>query len=175
MGIFSSGRTTDLRSAVRMIERLPPGARSPGLNAVDIAQAAEVIDRYRDLELGLADASLVVLLAAAGAALGRAPEVRDIGLLEAAAARPQATAFGEDAYPDLDRKAVAHLHSIVAGHSLVDGNKRLGWVAVRLFYRLNGTDIRPADDDAFALITAGTDGGLEDVGEIALRLRAWRP
>ena len=30
---------------------------------------------------------------------------RDVGLLESAAARPQATAFGEDAYPDLDTKA----------------------------------------------------------------------
>lgn len=113
------------------------------------------------------------LLAAAEAALGRAPEVRDIGLLEAAAARPGATAFGEDAYPDLDRKAAALLHSIVAGHPLVDGNKRLGWVVVRLFYRLNDTDVRPTADDAFALITAVADGALDDVGAIARRLRAW--
>jgi hypothetical protein len=40
--------------------------------------------------------------------------VRDYGLLEAALARPRATAFGKDAYPDLDAKAAALLHSIAA-------------------------------------------------------------
>src|SRR5205814_8465775 len=73
------------------------------------------------------------LLAAAEAALGGRPEVRDVGLLQAAAARPQATAFGEEAYSTLDAKAAALLQSIVAGHPLVDGNKRPGWVAVRPF------------------------------------------
>jgi death on curing protein len=38
--------------------------------------------------------------------------VRDYGLLEAALARPQATAFGKDAYPSLDAKAAALLHSL---------------------------------------------------------------
>jgi death-on-curing protein len=40
-------------------------------------------------------------------------------------ARPQATAFGKDAYPDLDAKAAALLHSIARDHALIDGNKRL--------------------------------------------------
>jgi hypothetical protein len=55
--------------------------------------------------------------------------VRDIGLLGSAAARPQTTAFGDDAYPDIWTKAAALLHSIVKNHALVDGNKRLGWLA----------------------------------------------
>jgi death on curing protein len=33
--------------------------------------------------------------------------MRDYGLLEAALARPQATAFGKDAYPSLDAKGAA--------------------------------------------------------------------
>ena len=66
------------------------------------------------------------LRAAAETALGERPVVRDLGILEAAAARPRATAFGEDIYRDLERKAAALLHSIVTGHPLVDGNKRLG-------------------------------------------------
>lgn len=41
------------------------------------------------------------LLAAAHAAFGRAPEVRDWGLLEAALARPRASVYGQAAYPDL--------------------------------------------------------------------------
>lgn len=114
------------------------------------------------------------LLAAADVAVGGKADVRDIGLLQAVAARPQASAFGEDAYPSLDAKAAALLQSVVAGHPLVDGNKRLGWVAVRLLYLMNGSDIRPSQDEAFDLIMAIAGGVLEDVSAIAATLKAWR-
>ena len=113
------------------------------------------------------------LLAAAEAALGRPPDTRDIGILGAAVARTRASVYGEDAYPDLDAKAAALLHSIVTGHALIDGNKRLGWVAVRLFYRLNDRDLRAPMDDAFDLVAAIADGSLRDVASIAARLHAW--
>jgi death-on-curing protein len=113
------------------------------------------------------------LLAAAEVALGRPPEIRDIGLLEAAIARPRATVFGEDAYAEIHPKAAALLHSIVTGHALVDGNKRLGWVGVRLFYRLNELDLRAPADDAFELVIAIAEGRARDVPDIADRLRAW--
>ena len=113
------------------------------------------------------------LLAAAEAALGRPADVRDIGLLEAAVARTRASVYGEDAYPDLDAKAAALLHSIVTGHALIDGNKRLGWVAVRLFYRLNDRDLGAPIDDAFDLVAAIADGSLRDVASISARLHAW--
>lgn len=111
------------------------------------------------------------LLRAAEATLGKPPEVRDIGILEGAVARTQATVFGAEAYPDLYSKAAALLHSIVTGHALIDGNKRLGWVSVRLFYRLNGQDLRVADDDAFDIVASIANGSLRDVPDIAARLR----
>ncbi|HEX7222825.1 MAG TPA: type II toxin-antitoxin system death-on-curing family toxin [Candidatus Limnocylindrales bacterium] len=114
------------------------------------------------------------LLAAAEAAVGGPPAIRDIGLLDMAAARPRSTAFGADAYPDLDAKAAALLHSIVTNHPLVDGNKRLGWVAVRLFYLLNDADIRPPANAAYDLIVAVADGRLRDVETIGQQLAAWR-
>ena len=114
------------------------------------------------------------LLAAADAAVGSRADVRDVGLLQAAVARPQATAFGEEAYPTLDEKAAALLQSIVAGHPLVDGNKRLGWVAVRLFYRLNDADVRPTPDEAFDLVVSVASGDRRDVAEIAGTLARWR-
>jgi len=113
------------------------------------------------------------LLAAAEAALRRPPEVRDIGILEAAVARTRASIYGEDAYPDLVVKAAALLHSIVTGHALIDGNKRLGWVAVRLFVRLNERDLRAPIDDVFDLVRSIADGSLRDVPDIAARLRPW--
>ena len=113
------------------------------------------------------------LLAAAEAALGRPPEVRDVGVLEAAVARARATAYGQEAYPDLDSKAAALLHSVVTGHALIDGNKRLGWVAVRLFYRLNDADLQAPAGAAFDLVMAIADGSVRDVTLIADRLRPW--
>lgn len=113
------------------------------------------------------------LLVAAEVALGGPPKVRDVGILEAAVARTRASVYGEDAYPDLHLKAAALLHSTVTGHALVDGNKRLGWVSVRLFYRLNDTDLRVPVDHAFDLVASIADGSLRDVQDIADRLRAW--
>lgn len=113
------------------------------------------------------------LLAAAEAALGRSPDVRDIGILQAATARTRASVHGEDAYPDLDTKAAALLHSIVTGHALLDGNKRLGWVSVRLFYRVNDRDLRMAADEAFELVASIADGSLRDVSAIAGELSRW--
>lgn len=113
------------------------------------------------------------LLRAAEAALGRAPEVRDVGILEGAVARTRASVFGEDAYPTLDAKAAALLHAIVTGHALIDGNKRLGWVGVRLFYRMNGHDLRMPVDDAFSLVASIADGSLRDVSDIAGMLARW--
>jgi death-on-curing protein len=60
------------------------------------------------------------LLHVAELALGSEPKVRDIGLLEAAAARPAAPAFGRDAYPGLDAKAAALLHSLAREFMIPD-------------------------------------------------------
>src|SRR5690348_8153418 len=87
------------------------------------------------------------LLAAAEAMAGRPAEVRDYGLLESALARPQATVFGADAYADIHEKAAALLASLVGNHALVDGNKRLGVLAVYLFYGLNDWSLRQTSDD----------------------------
>lgn len=55
--------------------------------------------------------------------------VRDVGLLDSAAHRPTTTLFGADAYPGLPLKAAVLMESLVRNHPLVDGNKRLGWLA----------------------------------------------
>ena len=70
------------------------------------------------------------LLHIAERTLPTAPVVRDYGLLESALGRPQATAFGADAYADIHEKAAALLHSLARNHALVDGNKHLALAAV---------------------------------------------
>lgn len=102
--------------------------------------------------------------------LGAGP-VRDLGLLDAAVARPRSSAFGADAYPSLELKAAALLHSIVRNHALVDGNKRLAWLACVVFCDLNGVTVTLDDDAAFVLVMEAAQGDL-DVEQIAARLRA---
>jgi death-on-curing protein len=110
------------------------------------------------------------LLHVAERAIGTAPEIRDVGLLEAAAARPQASAFGEDAYPTLYEKAAALLHSIVRNHALVDGNKRLGLAGVIAFLAVNGRRLTMTNDQAYDFVIAVATGELDEVGVIAARL-----
>lgn len=102
--------------------------------------------------------------------LGVGP-VRDPGLLDSAAARPRASVFGQDAYPTLELKAAALLHSIARNHALVDGNKRLAWFATTSFLALNGLDLDMSDDEAFDLVIAVAEGRL-DVEPIAEVLSA---
>jgi death on curing protein len=115
--------------------------------------------------------TLPELLHIAERALGSEPEVRDYGLLESAAARPQASAFGADAYPDLDTKAAALLHSLARNHALVDGNKRLALAGAIAFYGVNGRRLTLTNDDAYQLIMSVAAGQLDTVDEIATRLR----
>ena len=115
--------------------------------------------------------TLPELLHVAERVLGGDPLVRDAGLLEAALARPQASAFGADAYPDLDAKAAALLHSIARNHALADGNKRLALAAVVAFYGLNGRRLTLTNDAAYDLVMAVAAGQLDSAGEIAKVLR----
>ncbi|MCY3649819.1 MAG: type II toxin-antitoxin system death-on-curing family toxin [Acidimicrobiaceae bacterium] len=112
------------------------------------------------------------LIDLAGRLLGDPPPIRDAGLLAAAAARPQASAFGTDAYPDIWTKAAALLQSIVGNHPLIDGNKRLGWLAAAVFLELNGVGITTApNDDVYRLVMRVASESPE-VEEIARWLRS---
>jgi death-on-curing protein len=117
------------------------------------------------------------LIDLARALLGDPPPIRDVGLLGSAAARPQVRAFGHDAYPDVITKAAALLQSIVNNHALVDGNKRLGWLATAVFLELNGFNAsKISNDDVYDLVIwiASTNASLEDITTRLSRLLARR-
>ena len=110
------------------------------------------------------------LLYLAGRLLGSPPPVREVGLLGAAVARPQTTVFGDDAYPGLWAKTAALLQSIVKGHPLVDGNKRLGWLATATFLEINGITVTGiANDDVYRFVI-GVAAGNDDVDQLADQL-----
>jgi death-on-curing protein len=115
------------------------------------------------------------LLLIAERAIGGEMLVRDHGLLASAAARPRATVFGEDAYPDVLTKAASLLQSLACNHPLVDGNKRLAWLATYVFLDINGHRVVATQDQVVDLVVAVADGTLSDVADIAARLAPWSP
>lgn len=107
------------------------------------------------------------------AELGGQHVLRDAGLLTSALARPQASAFGEPAYPTLTEQAAALLHSLVTSHPLVDGNKRVGLAAALLLLAMNGVRLAATDDELFHLTMDIASGDLRDVALIAAQLDEW--
>ena len=92
------------------------------------------------------------LIAETGGATG----LRDLGLLEDAVTRPQATFDGADLYPDRWAQAAALMASLVQSHPFVDGNKRVGVTAAGIFLQRNGLRLTATNDEvkAFALAVA---------------------
>ena len=110
------------------------------------------------------------VLVAGAAALGVVPTVADYGLLDSAIARPSATVFGLDAYPDLLTKAAALMQSLARNHAFVDGNKRTAWAATWTFLTINGIELTPTYDvDAAELlvldVATGTEASINKIAE----------
>lgn len=119
-------------------------------------------------QLDLAD-----LRAVAAAVLDGPMEARDWGLLESALARPQATVFGEDAYPTVFDKTAALLLSLVGNHALVDGNKRVGFTAAVLLLHKNGVRLAFDQDAAYDFVIAVAERRIAGVADAAAVLRSW--
>ena len=64
--------------------------------------------------------------------------IRDIGLIESAVARPQASFDGQDLYKNIFDKAAALLQSLLKNHAFIDGNKRTALSSAGIFLKLNG-------------------------------------
>jgi death on curing protein len=107
------------------------------------------------------------------AAVGGPIHVRDVGLLEAAVHRPRTSVLGQDAYPGLMAKAGALSHSLARNYALVDGNKRLAWLATFVFLAKNGVVLDPDDDAAYELVVVVAAGTIDDVEEIARALASF--
>lgn len=101
------------------------------------------------------------------AVYGSASQNRDPGLVDSTVGRPSVRAFGEEQYRTVADKAAALLDAFCRNHPLVDGNKRCGWIAVRLTYFRNlGAVWVAGDDAAYELVMSAADEHLA-VSEIA--------
>lgn len=91
--------------------------------------------------------------------------LRDLGLLEAAVGRPQATFDGVDLYTGLFQKAAALMESLVQNYPFVDGNKRTAITAASLFFLQNGHRLETTNEEVerFTLWVVNERPPLEEI------------
>ena len=91
--------------------------------------------------------------------------LRDLGLLESAAARPQATFDGKELYPDLFQKAAALMESLITNHPFVDGNKRTAIAASALFMQQNGHRLQTTNEalEQFTILVVNERPSLDEI------------
>jgi death-on-curing protein len=99
-------------------------------------------------------------------------QLRDFGLVDSSAMRPQVSAFGADAFPSIHEKAAALLHGLARNHPFVTGNKRTAWTATAMFYLVNGYNLPIDAADVIGLTTDVAEGQL-GVQDIAALLKTW--
>jgi len=85
---------------------------------------------------------------------GGAAGLRDHGLLESALAQPRASFGGQDLHQTLADKAAVLAFSLISNHPFVDGNKRIGHYAMRVFLRRNRhTLVAPVDEQEIVILS----------------------
>jgi death-on-curing protein len=103
---------------------------------------------------------------------GGAHGIRDVAGLESALSRPFQTFDNAEFYPTILEKAASLLESILINHPLIDGNKRTGYVLVRLFLIQNGFDIHASQEEKYNFII-NIASGKSKIEDIAKWLRTY--
>jgi death on curing protein len=93
--------------------------------------------------------------------------IRDTGLLESALAMPRATFRGQWLHGSLDEMAAAYLYHLVQGHPFIDGNKRVGLMAMLAFLGLNSVRLDATEDELVELVL-GVASGRVSKAEVAV-------
>jgi len=91
---------------------------------------------------------------------GGSKGVRDINALEAALHRPHATFDNKELYPSPILKASAVFESIISNHPFIDGNKRTGWLLMRLILLENNMDIVATQKEKYNFVISAASGKL---------------
>ncbi len=77
--------------------------------------------------------------------------VRDENLLDSALNTPYQTFGGVELYPTVQKKAACLCFGLVNNHAFIDGNKRIGVLAMLTFMELNGMEVQCVDNELVGL------------------------
>lgn len=88
--------------------------------------------------------------------------IHNRGLLESAVFRPQASAFGKDAYPALFEKCAVLGYSLIQNHPFSDGNKRTGFACMHLILLINGYDLKSTSKEEIAITEDVASGNVRE-------------
>jgi death-on-curing protein len=94
------------------------------------------------------------------ARFGGATGIRDHGAIESALSRPRNKWHYEQS--DLGELAAAYAYGLAKNHPFVDGNKRVSFIAMMSFLRLNGVNFAPPQNEATAIILALAAGEVDE-------------
>ena len=86
--------------------------------------------------------------------------LRDEARLRSAVGRPYQTFDGKDLYPTSLEKAAAIIESIVVNHPFLDGNKRTGYVLMRILLLDDNKDINATEEDKYDFVIRIASGKL---------------
>jgi death-on-curing protein len=92
---------------------------------------------------------------------GGASGIRDKNLLESALSRPYQTFDKKDLHNSPVERAAAIIESIVINHPFLDGNKRFGYVAMRLILMESGLDIEVSEEEKYLFVIGIAKGELK--------------
>lgn len=92
---------------------------------------------------------------------GGARGIRDIALLESALSRPYQTFDGIELYENQFQKAASIIQSLLINHPFIDGNKRIGYVIMRLFLLEQGWDLNASQDEKYQFVIQIAEGKME--------------
>ncbi len=92
---------------------------------------------------------------------GGAQGIRDLVALESALARPFQTFGGDELHPTPIHKAASLIESILINHPFIDGNKRTGYVLMRMLLISSGFDIHATLDQKYEFVIGIASGAIK--------------
>jgi death-on-curing protein len=96
--------------------------------------------------------------------------VRDENAVDAALNRARQLAAYRQPEPDAAELAAAYMFGLARNHGFSDGNKRIAWIAARVFLLDNGENFRFSEAEAIETVIQLASGKMDEV-ELATWIR----
>ncbi|GHV07164.1 death-on-curing protein [Spirochaetia bacterium] len=92
--------------------------------------------------------------------------VRDMNLLDGSVNSPYHTFGGQNLYPTIQAMAAHLAFSLVKNHPFLDGNKRIGVLAMLVFLDVNGIPVHCSNEELIKLGLELAEGSMDEAAVI---------